>query len=71
MRRSVGALAPMRAWGAIEEDDNRSQLAGLRTQLAVAERLPDKQRILHAITVTQDIARAWQHATPDQRRRIV
>lgn len=37
----------------------------------VAERLPDERQILEATTVAQDIPRAWQHATPEQRRRIV
>lgn len=71
IRTAIKRLTDVFTWGAIEEKDYRTQLADLRTQLALAERLPDERRILEATTTAQDIPRAWGRATPEQRRRIV
>lgn len=67
---AIKRLTDAFTWGALEEDDYRSQLADLRAQLGRVEQLPEERRILVAPKMAADFASTWQEASPEVQRRI-
>ena len=71
LRAAIKRLTDAYTWGGIEEDEYRSELRRLRTDLATVERLPDERRILEAVRLAQDVPMVWDAARPERKRQLV